>query len=190
MKKKLFFKTIAILALILASATGCGKEKNMESTSNSSVAEASREIEENEESTVAAESDTSESGSSNEDTESETNLVEEIDVNKYMTMPEWMSDADYNEPKIVVWAVSHDSAYMLSNGASYEGDDVICLYVPGGVSNVKDISSNVYIEEVNDYYFIQTGYLNLNQENEITCNITYSNDTQDTITVYYTWREE
>lgn len=112
MKKKLFFKTIAILALILASTTGCGKEKNMESTSNSSVAEASREIEENEESTVAAESDTSESGSSNEDTESETNLVEEIDVNKYMVMSDWIVDADYDEPKITVWALSHDSAYL------------------------------------------------------------------------------
>lgn len=188
MKKKLFFKTIAIQALILASTTGCGKEKNMESTSNSSVAEASKEIEENEESTVAAESDTSESGSSNEDTESETNLVEEIDVNKYIAMSDWIVDADYDEPKITIW--DDQNAYMLSDGAVLEGDGAIALYVPGGSNNVKELTANVYIEEMEGFYFIQTQYLYLNQENVITCDITYNDGTQDTITVYFTWREE
>lgn len=188
MKKKLFFKMTAIFVLMLVSTTGCSKGKNTENTFTSSVAEASREIEENGKSTMAAESNTSESGSPNEDTESETNLVEEIDVNKYMVMSDWIVDADYDEPKITIW--DDQNAYMLSDGAVLEGDGAIALYVPGGPNNVKELTANVYIEEMEGFYFIPTVYLYSNQENEITCDITYNDGTQDTITVYFTWREE
>lgn len=183
---------IAVLILAMAVTTGCGKKKNKENTSVESSQSVTQEVtpstSEAQESTAEVQESTTEAAESTEEVEPEVELVEEIDCNKYIAMTDWIVDADYDEPKITVWG--DDKAYMLSNGASYEGDASICLYVPGGVSNVKDISSNVYIEEMGDFYFIQTVYLNLNEENEITCNITYNDGTQDTITVYFTWIEE
>lgn len=181
---------IAVLILAMAVTTGCGKKKNKENTpvesSQSVTQEVTPSTSEAQESTAEV-VESSETVESTEEVEPEVNLVEEIDCNKYMVMTDWIVDADYDEPKITVW--SDDKAYMLSNGASYEGNGSIALYVPGGVSNVKDISSNVYIEEMGDFYFIQPVYLNLNEENEITCNITYNDGTQDTITVYFLRRE-
>ena len=192
--RKLVVRLVVIAVLILAMAvtTGCGKKKNKENTpvesSQSVTQEVTPSTSEAQESTAEVVEST-ETVESTDETESEVDLVEEIDINKYMVMTDWIVDADYDEPKITVWPLSNDSAYMLSNGASYEGDGSIALYVPGGVSNVKEMSSNVYIEEMEDFYFIPTIYLNLNEENEITCNITYNDDTQDTITVYFLRRE-
>lgn len=196
-KRKLVVRVavIAVLILTMAVTTGCGKKKNKENTpvesSQSVTQEVTPSTSEAQESTAevveSTESAPVETVESTEETEG--NLVEEIDINKYMVMSEWLVDADYDEPKITVWPLSHNSAYVLSNGASYEGNGAICLYIPGGISNVKDISSNVYIEEMEDFYFIQPVYLNLNEENEITCNITYNDGTQDTITVYFLRRE-
>lgn len=184
---------IAVLILAMAVTTGCGNEADKDNTSivaSQSVAqEATPSTSETQETTAeVAESTESATGDvveSTEETEAEVSLIEEIDTDKYMVMSDWIVDADYDEPKITVWPLSHDSAYLLSNGALYEGYGAICLYVPGGVNNVKDISSNVYVEEMEDFYFIQPVYLNLNEENEITCNITYNDDTQDSITVYF-----
>ncbi len=179
---------IAVLIFSMSVTTGCGNEADKGNTSivaSQSVApEATAGVAESTEATTV------DALESTEETEPEVSLVEEIDTNKYDGFYEWLAAADYDEPKIIVWSLSNDSAYMLSNGASYQGDGSICLYVPDGVNNVKDISSNVYIEEMEDFYFIQTVYLNLNEENKITCNITYNDDTQDTITVYFTWIEE
>lgn len=184
---------IAVLILAMAVTAGCGNEADKGNTSivaSQSVAqEATPSTSETQESTAdvveSTDSATGDVVESTEETEAEVSLIEEIDTDKYMVMSDWILDADYDEPKITVWPLSHDSAYMLSDGASYEGYGAICLYVPGGVNNVKDISSNVYVEEMEDFYFIQPVYLNLNEENEITCNITYNDDTQDSITVYF-----
>lgn len=174
---------IAVLIFSMSVTTGCGNEADKGNTSieasQSVTQEATAEVAE------STESATVDALESTEETEAKVSLIEEIDTDKYMVMSDWILDADYDEPKITVWPLSHDSAYLLSNGASYEGDGAICLYVPGGVNNVKDISSNVYVEEMEDFYFIQPVYLNLNEENEITCNITYNDDTQDSITVYF-----
>lgn len=186
---------IAVLILAMAITTGCGNEADRGNTSIESSQSVAQEAtpstsetqETNAEVVESTESAPVAAVESTEETEAEVSLIEEIDTDKYMVMSDWIVDADYDEPKITVWPLSDDSAYMLSNGASYEGDGSIFLYVPGGISNVKDISSNVYIEEMEDLgiYFIQTVYLNLNKENEITCNITYNDDTQGSITVYF-----
>ena len=179
---------IVILVLTLAMATGCGKKKNKTPTPTTPSATVTKE-ETTSEVTKPTESTPVETVEPTETVE-EVNLVEEIDCNKYMVMSEWIEDADYDEPKITIW--EDESAYMLSDGAKYEmlgSDGTIRLYIPGGVNNIKDISSNVYIEEADDWYRIPLNYLNLGEENEITCNITYKDDTQDTITVYITWNE-
>lgn len=189
---------IAVLIFSMSVTTGCGNEADKGNTSIAALQSVTQEVtpsaSEAPEATAgvveSTESSTGDAVESTEETEAKVSLVEEIDTDKYMVMSDWILDADYDEPKITVWSLSNDSAYMLSNGASYQGDGSIFLYVPDGVNNVKDISSNVYIEEKEDFYFIQTVYLNLNEENKITCNITYNDDTQDTITVYFTWIEE
>lgn len=184
---------IAVLILAMAVTTGCGKKKNKENTpvesSQSVTQEVTPSTSEAQESTAevveSTESATVETVESTEETESEVNLVEEIDTNKYDGMTEWLEDADYDEPKLTVWL--KNTAFLLSDGASYKGDGAICLYTPGGITNVKDVSSNVYIEKLENWYYITPVYLNSNEENEITCNITYNDGTQDTITVYFTW---
>lgn len=187
---------IAVLILSMAVTTGCGNEADKGNTSivaSQSVAqEATPSTSETQETTAevaeSTESATVDAVESTEETEAEVNLVEKIDTDKYDGFYEWLAAADYDDPKLTVWL--DNTAFLLSDGASYEGDGSICLYVPGGVGNVKEVSSNVYIEEMEDFYFIPTVYLHLNEENEITCNITYNDDTQDTITVYFTWIEE
>lgn len=180
---------IVILVVTLAMATGCGKKKNKTpapTTPSTTVTkeETTPEVVEPTESTPVETVEPTE-------TVEEVNLVEEIDCNKYMVMSEWIEDANYDEPKITVWERENGTAYMLSDGAKYEilGNGYLYLYIPGGVNNIKDISSNVYIEESDICYTIPLNYLNLGEENEITCNITYKDDTQDTITVYITWNE-
>lgn len=74
--------------------------------------------------------------------------------------------------------------------SSFSGNSAICLYVPGGINNAKEVTSNVFIEKLEDCYVIPSTYLDLNKETKITCDITYNDGTQDTITVYFTWREE
>lgn len=182
---------IAALILAMAVIAGCGKETDKENppveASQSVTQEATPSTDEAQEATAevaeAIESETMDAVESTEETKPEISLVEEIDTNKYMVMPDWLVNADYDEPKLTVWG--DNEAYMLSNGALFEGYGAIYLYIPGGISNVKQVSSNVYIEKLEDFYFIQTIYLNLNEKNEITCNITYNDDTQDSITVYF-----
>lgn len=182
---------IAVLILAMAVTTGCGKKKNKENTTVESSQSVTQEVtpstSEAQESTAEV-VESSETVESTEETKSEVNLVEKIDTNKYDGFLEWLVEADYDEPKLTVWL--DNTAFLLSDGASYKGEGSICLCIPGGTSNVKDVSSNVYIEERGDFYLIPTVYLKLNEENEITCNITYNDDTQDTITVYFTWIEE
>lgn len=211
MKKERFYETrkkgmgrksavqmavIAVLFLAIAVTTGCGNKADKDNTtleaSQSVAQEATPSTSKDQDSTAevveSTESAPVAAVESTEETEAEVSLIEEIDTDKYMVMSDWIVDADYDEPKLTVW--SDNTAFLLSDGASYEGDGSIALYVPGGVGNVKDISSNVYIEEMGDFYFIPTVYLHLNEGNEITCNITYNDDTQGSITVYFTWIEE
>lgn len=180
---------VTVLVLSLAMVTGCGKKDNTPATPSTDVkVETSVEAESTPEPTQEETVEPAETIPETETVE-EVNLVEEIDCNKYMVMSDWIKDADYNVPKITVW--SQGEAFMLSNGASYElsGNKSILVYVPGGVSNVTDFSCNFATLESDDWYVIPTDYLDLGKENEVTCNVTYKDGTQDTITVYITWKE-
>ena len=89
---------IAALILAMAVVAGCGKETDKDNTpaeaSQSATQEATPSTDEAQESTAevaeAIESETMDAVESTEETKPEISLVEEIDTNKYMVMPDWL----------------------------------------------------------------------------------------------------
>jgi len=164
-----------ILAVALMSAltlAGCSEKENLPVTSDSTSEVVTSEPISEEPSEVVPE-------------EIDLTLYTEANGKKATDLSEDMS---YNELKVFVWKYECGAKAILSDGDSYvmeDDDDLLYLYYPRGVQNVKANRDSIEIRKQREK---SCGFwLPIKGEDlEVTLTVTYEDGSEENITIYVT----